>query len=52
MAALVTFVACDSRRISSDVIPAKTGRKVVSVGRMQPVMMHMVSLRLESSLGT
>ena len=51
MAALVSLVMCDLWQISGGVIPARMGRKVFSIGLMQPVTMCMVSLMLESSLG-
>ena len=52
MAVLVILEMCDSWLMLGGVMPARTGRKVVSVGRIHPVTIHMVSLRLESSLGT
>ena len=33
----------DSRQISGGMVPVRMGRKVVSIGRMQSVTMHMVS---------
>ena len=49
VAAVVRLITRESRRMSEGVMPARTGRNVVSVGRMQPVMMRIVSFRLMSS---
>ena len=52
MASLVILEMCDSRQMSGGVMPARIGRKVISVGCIHPMTIHMVSLRLKSSLGT
>ena len=51
MATLVILEACDSQWMSGGVMPVRMGKKVVSVGHIQPVTIHIVLLRLESSLG-
>ena len=52
MATLVILEMCDSWWMSGGEMLARMGRKVVSVGCIHPVTIRMVSLRLESSLGT
>ena len=52
MASLVILEMCGSRWMSGGVMPATMGRKVASIRCIHPVTIHMVLLRLESSLGT
>ena len=49
IAIFVRRATCDSRRMSGGTIPARTGRNVVSVGRIQPVMIRIESYRPTSS---
>ena len=44
----VIFATRASRLMSGGVIPASTGRNVVSVGRMHPVIIRIVSLSATS----
>ena len=43
LAFAVSFATRASRLMSAGVIPASTGKNVVSVGRMHPVMIHIES---------
>ena len=43
--------SCDSQWMSGGEMPVRTGKKVVSVGNIHPVTIHIVLLRLESSSG-
>ena len=49
MAVTVSFATRASRLMSGGVIPASTGRNVVSVGRMHPVVIRIVSFSATSS---
>lgn len=49
MAAVIRLIVRESRRMSGGAMPDRMGRNKFSVGRMQPVMMRIVSFRLTSS---